>query len=201
MRIYNQNQTDKLAEILRNDGIICVPTDTVFGVCARISSKRAHDNLVKIKNRPHEKLFPIMCSDEEQINNIALLNKNAELLIQKFMPGPITLVLKKQPTLPEYVNNSQSTVAIRMATSKPLEDLIKKTGSPVFMSSANKSGESTCKSIAEIERVFPTIDGIMDGTVTFGKASTIVDCTSNTIRILREGPINVEQILDVVNEV
>ena len=67
LKRYDQNETSELAEILKNDGVISVPTDTVFGVCARIASKDAHDNLVKTKNRPHDKLFPIMCADEDQI--------------------------------------------------------------------------------------------------------------------------------------
>ena len=58
---YKQTEIEKLAEILKKDGVISVPTDTVYGVCARISSKTAHDNLVKAKNRPITKPFPIMC--------------------------------------------------------------------------------------------------------------------------------------------
>lgn len=199
MKRYDQNETSELAEILKNDGVISVPTDTVFGVCARIASKDAHDNLVKKKNRPHDKLFPIMCADEDQIKSIAIVNDKAERLIRKFMPGPITLVLPKQPELPEYVNNGGDTIAIRMATSKPVEDLIRKTGSPIFMSSANKSGEPTCTSLDEIEKSCPTLDGMMEGKVSFGKGSTIVDCTSDTIKVLREGPILLEQILEAIN--
>ena len=199
MKRYDQNETSELAEILKNDGVISVPTDTVFGVCARIASKDAHHNLVKTKNRPHDKLFPIMCADEDQIKSIAIVNDKAERLIRKFMPGPITLVLPKQPELPEYVNNGGDTIAIRMATSKPVEDLIRKTGSPIFMSSANKSGEPTCTSLDEIEKSCPTLDGMMEGKVSFGKGSTIVDCTSDTIKVLREGPILLEQILEAIN--
>ena len=199
MKRYDQNETSELAEILKNDGVISVPTDTVFGVCARIASKDAHDNLVKTKNRPHDKLFPIMCADEDQIKSIAIVNDKAERLIRKFMPGPITLVLPKQPELPEYVNNGGDTIAIRMATSKPVEDLIRKTGSPIFMSSANKSGEPTCTCLDEIEKSCPTLDGMMEGKVSFGKGSTIVDCTSDTIKVLREGPILLEQILEAIN--
>ena len=199
MKRYDQNETSELAEILKNDGVISVPTDTVFGVCARIASKDAHDNLVKTKNRPHDKLFPIMCADEDQIKSIAIVNDKAERLIRKFMPGPITLVLPKQPELPEYVNNGGDTIAIRMATSKPVEDLIRKTGIPIFMSSANKSEEPTCTSLDEIEKSCPTLDGMMEGKVSFGKGSTIVDCTSDTIKVLREGPILLEQILEAIN--
>lgn len=199
MKRYNQNETSELAEILRNDGVISVPTDTVYGICARISSKEAHDNLVKVKNRPYDKLFPIMCADEEQIKSIAIVNEKAECLIRKFMPGPITLILHKRSDLPEYVNNGKATIAVRMATSKPLEELIKKTGSPIFMSSANQSGEPTCTSLDEIEKACPTLSGMMEGEVSFGKASTIIDCTSDTLKLLRTGPIPMEQIFKAIN--
>ncbi len=64
---YKQSEIDELADILKNDGVISVPTDTVYGICARINSLKAHDKLISIKHRPITKLLPIMCADEEQI--------------------------------------------------------------------------------------------------------------------------------------
>ena len=196
---YKQNEIEKLAEILKKDGVISVPTDTVYGVCARINSKKAHDNLVKIKNRPNTKPFPVMCSDEAQIKSIAIVNEKAEKLIKEFMPGPITLILEKRPEVPEYVNNGKATIAVRMATSKAVKELIIKTGYPIFMSSANQSGEPTCTNLDEIEDECPNLDGMMEGTVKFEKGSTIVDCVSKKLKILREGPITIEQIREVLD--
>lgn len=200
MKRYKQTEIDELAEILKKDGVISVPTDTVYGVCARMNSKQAHDNLAKTKNRPATKLFPVMCSDEEQIKSIAIVNEKAEKIIHNFMPGPITIILKKRPEIPEYVNNGEKTIAIRMATSKALEELIRKIESPIFMSSANQSGEPTCTTLDEIEKVCPTLDGMLEGNVSFGRASTIVDCTSEEIKILREGPISLEEIIEKINK-
>ena len=199
MKIYKQNETSELAEILKNDGVISVPTDTVFGICARISSKKAYNNLLKTKNRPQSKPFPVMCENEEQIKSIAIVNDKVEKLIRKLMPGPITLILPKKPELPEYINNGKNTIAVRMATSEPIEELIRKTGSPIFMSSANQSGEPTCKTLNEIEKACPTLNGILEGEVTFGKSSTIVDCASDHIKIVREGPISLKEILEAMN--
>lgn len=194
MKTYTQEQIDELAEILRNDGVISVPTDTIFGICARVNSKTAYENLIKAKNRPLSKLFPIMCADIEQINSIAIVEENSKILINAFMPGPITLILKSKSNLPKYANNGGTTVAIRMATSNVLKELIKKTGSPIFLTSANQSGMPTCTNLNEIEKACPSIDGMMEGTVSFGKGSTIVDCSKNEIKILREGPITMEKI-------
>lgn len=194
MKTYTQEQIDELAEILRNDGVISVPTDTIFGICARVNSKTAYENLIKAKNRPLSKLFPIMCADIEQINSIAIIEENSKILINAFMPGPITLILKSKSNLPKYANNGGTTVAIRMATSNVLKELIKKTGSPIFLTSANQSGMPTCTNLNEIEKACPSIDGMMEGTISFGKGSTIVDCSNNEIKILREGPITMEKI-------
>lgn len=198
MKIYKQNEIDELAKILKKDGVISVPTDTVYGVCARINSITAYNNLIKTKNRPISKLFPIMCANEKQIKSIAIVDEKAEKLIKAFMPGPITLILKKKPELPDYVNNGQTTIAVRIATTKILEELIIKTESPIFMSSANQSGQPTCTSLAEIEKACPSLDGMLEGSVTFGEPSTIVDCTLEEIKILRNGPVSIEEIEKVL---
>lgn len=194
MKRYKQTEINELAEILKNDGVISVPTDTVYGVCARMNSKKAHDNLMQVKKRPIEKTLPIMCADKEQIKSIAIVDEKAEKIIQEFMPGPITLILNKKDDIPTYVNNGRKTIAVRMASSKVLKELIQKTGCPLFMSSANQSGEPTCANLDEIEKSCPTLNGMMEGNVSFNISSTIVDCTLDNIRILRNGPISIEQI-------
>mgnify|MGYP002709883168 FL=1 len=80
MKRYKQSEIDELAEILKRDGVISVPTDTVYGVCARMNSVKAHDKLVIVKKRPETKLFPVMCADEEQIKSIAIVDEKAEKL-------------------------------------------------------------------------------------------------------------------------
>ena len=199
IRRYKENEVEQLADILKDDGVISVPTDTVYGICARINSKKAHDKLIAVKNRPITKAFPIMCADERQIKSIAVVDTRAEKLIRAFMPGPITLVLNRNNTLSEYVTNGKDTIAVRMATSKVLEELIRKTESPLFMTSANKSEEPECTNLDDIENACPLLDGILDGNVVFGEASTIVDCSSEELKILRIGPISIEQIKKVIN--
>lgn len=195
---YKESEIKELAYILRNNGVISVPTDTVFGICARINSKEAYNKLMKVKPRSVAKSFPVMCANEEQIKNIAIVNDVAEKLIKVFMPGPITLVLKKNKNLDEYITNGKDTIAVRMATSKPIEELIIETESPVFMTSANQSGKTECTNLDEIEKACPLLDGMMEDNVVFSKGSTIVDCTSEEIKILRSGPISYEQIKEAL---
>lgn len=204
MKRYKQNEIEELASILKNDGVISVPTDTVYGICARIHSKKAYDKLVEVKNRPANKSFPVMCLNEEQIKSIAMVSVEAEKLIRAFMPGPITLVLPKKIEAFSYINNAGERVsdelAVRMAPLKILEELLEKTGSPLFLTSANISGGEVCKSLEEIEKTCPGLDGVLEGEISFGEASTIVDCTSEEIRIQRHGPISEEEIKRVLGK-
>lgn len=204
MKRYKQNEIDALALILKNDGVISVPTDTVYGLCACINKKQAYDKLSKIKNRPLNKSFPVMCLNEEQIRSIAIVDDNAAKLIRAFMPGPITLVLHKKPEAFSYINNAgektSDELAVRLAPSNVLEELLQKIGTPLFLTSANISGDLTCTTLEDIENTFPNIDGILEGDIAKSEASTIVDCTSSLIKIQRPGPISLEEILNVLNK-
>lgn len=199
MKRFSEDDIEEIVDILKNNGVISVPTDTVYGVCARIDSKKAHDNLILVKNRPETKPFPVMCANEEQIKGIAIVNEKAEKIIKSFMPGPITIVLNKKETVPDYITNGKKTIAIRMATSKTLEKIILSLGTPIFMSSANQSGEKTSESLEEIEKNCPKINGILEGKIKLGVGSTIIDCTSEKIKVLREGPIKLEEINNIIN--
>ena len=118
-----------------------------------------------------------MCSDIDQIKNIAIIDEKALKLIKAFMPGPITLVLNKRTDVLSYINNAGTRetdeLAIRMAPTPFLKELIKKVGSPLFLSSANKSGKDVCRSLDEIEIECPTLDGMVMGDLSFGETSTI----------------------------
>ena len=204
MKRYNQTEIKAIADVLKEDGVVNVPTDTLYGICARINSSKAYDRLVNIKNRPSNKSFPVVCSDIEQIKSIAIVDERSEKLMKAFMPGPITIVLNKRPEAFSYINNAglreTNELAVRMAPSKFLEALIREVGSPLFLTSANKSGETACKNLEEIEKMCPSLDGMVEGDVVFGQASTIIDCTSSDIKIQRQGPISEEQIIKIIKD-
>ena len=193
MRRFMRDEIPAAAEVLKHDGCIAAATDTVFGVCARISEE-GQRKLYEVKNRPQTKRFPVMCADAEQLRTIAEVSPAAEAVIGAFMPGPLTVILKKKDHVPSYVNGGMDTLAIRMATSDALAELIRETGCPLFMTSANRSGEKTCTNLDEIELACPDLDGMMEGSTAFGQASTIADCTQAEVRILRPGPLTLEQL-------
>ena len=190
---YKENEIDNLVKILRNDGVISVPTDTVFGICGRLT-KKVKEKLIKIKERPLSKSFPIMCYDINQIKSIAVVGEKEERIINEFMPGPITIILKKKKEIEDFITNGKETIAIRMAPNKTIREITKKVG-PIFMTSANKSGEKECKTLDEIEKSCKMLDGMVEGKVIFSESSTIVDLTKDNIEILREGPITLGDII------
>ena len=197
VKIYQPNQINEIVEILKNDGVISIATDTVFGVCARMTSIDAQENLRKVKNRPQDKAFPIMCSDLDQVKRIAHVGKREERIIERFMPGPLTLVLNKKEEVEDFVNGGMATLAIRLATSDTLRQIITLLDEPIYMTSANQSGMPVCTSIEDIQKQCPLLDGIVESKPSFGLASTIVDCTKKDLIILREGPISLEELKSI----
>jgi L-threonylcarbamoyladenylate synthase len=194
MRHFRETEIEAMAAVLKNNGVLAVPTDTVYGVCARMDTQEAQARLRLVKHRPLTKAFPIMCCDEAQIRSVCLVDETNARLIRSFMPGPLTLILPKKSEVPAFVNGGLPTLAVRMATSEPLRQLIAAVGCPLFMTSANQSGQPTCTSLAQIEEACPDLDGLMEGRVTFGQASTIADTTGGEIKILRQGPLTLEQL-------
>ena len=194
MKRFNDKDIEEMANVLRQDGVISVPTDTVYGVCAIATSEKAQLALRQVKNRPATKAFPIMCSDLEQVKKIAEVTDREEKIINTFMPGPLTVILKKKEGVPSYINGGMETLAIRLATSSTLKKIIEACGAPLFMTSANQSGQPECTSLEEIEKQCPLLSGMLEGNVSFGKASTILDCTGTTLKVLRQGPLTLEEL-------
>ena len=199
IRIYTKEELPLLAEILKNDGVISVPIDTVYGVCARMFSPVAQENLRRVKNRPLTKAFPVMCEDLEQIRTIAEVDERTCRIIHTFMPGPLTVVLRKKAGIPGFVNGDMDTLAVRMAPDEVIRELILLTGEPLYMTSANQSGEKTCTTLSEIAENCPLLDGMLEGETRFGTASTIVDCTGE-LKILREGPVTLEELKQAADQ-
>ncbi|MBO7703701.1 MAG: threonylcarbamoyl-AMP synthase [Solobacterium sp.] len=191
MRRFREDETTEMAALLKEGGCLSVPTDTVFGICAAMN-EASMEKLYEVKNRPRSRQFPIVCSDLSMLEDIAVVSREARRVIQAFMPGPLTVVLRKTAKIPDYA--AGETIAVRLAMSEALRRLVEETGSPLFLTSANRSGEKECESLDEIEKACPKLDGMMEGSVSFGRASTILDCSDEEWRILREGPISREEI-------
>ncbi len=187
---------EEYIECLKNDGVVAYPTDTVYGVCVRFDHQNACEHLRNVKNRPLEKSFPIMVADMEQLEKIAMVNDIDRKLAERFMPGPITLILKKKDIIEPWMNDGKETIAVRMACDDTLKKIIKGLGVPIFMTSANKSGQPVMQTAQEIKEGLE-VEMIYDSKPGGEKASTIVDCV-NGYKVLRPGIITQQMIDEIV---
>ena len=199
--IFTDKDLEKVIEIIRNEGIVAFPTDTVYGLGIRYDSITAIKKLKEAKKRPESKPFPMMVSSLAQIEEVAILNKRDYTLINKWMPGPITLVFKKKASVPDEVTNGFDTIAIRMPDDKLVLDIISGVKVPLLVPSANISTQSPALNYEEVlAQLDGAIDGVVIGSCKNGISSTIVNTLGDELMIMREGPISLEQIKTSLKE-
>ena len=182
-------------DVLNNGGLVAFPTDTVYGVGALVFDGVAVESIYIAKDRPIEKAIPVLIADAEDMDKVGMdIPDVARQLAARFFPGPLTCIIPKQPTLPSAVS-ATSTVGVRMPDHEVARALLRAAG-PMAVTSANISGQPSPSSAEEVfAQLRGRIELIIDGVRTPGRVpSTVVDCTSNEIKILREGPISLEEI-------
>ncbi len=182
-------------EILHRGGLVTFPTDTVYGVGALVFDGAAVESIYVAKDRPIEKAIPVLIADADDMDKVGTdIPDIARRIAARFFPGPLTCIIPKQPTLPSAVS-ATSTVGVRVPDHDVARALLRAAG-PMAVTSANISGQP---SPSTAEEVFAQLNGrielIIDGGKTPGGVpSTVVDCTSDEIKILREGPISLAEI-------
>lgn len=178
---------------MRKGGVIAFPTDTVYGLGAAMSSAAGVEKVYAIKKRPHDQALPILLASIEQIAEVAIdVPAIAWLLAKRFMPGGLTLVLKKSAKVPALVAGGGNTIAVRVPDHPVPVALIRSLGEPVTGTSANLSGLPAVNTAAAVRAQLGShVDYIIDaGPVPNGTESTIVDITGNAPIILRKGTIS-----------
>lgn len=187
---------------LRAGGVVVIPTDTVYGVAADAFNTVATARIFEIKKRPRSLPLPVLVSRPRQAWAMcAFVPQAAAELAAAFWPGPLTLVLPQTADLAWDLGDADGTLALRMPAHDDVIALLEMVG-PLAATSANVSGEPTPATVAEIEQhlgdeIALYVDG---GPAKLDVGSTIVDFTRNKIRLLREGPISVEEVERVTGE-
>ena len=193
---YTKEDIDLIKEELLNGKLIAFPTDTVFGL-ACVMDIDAIKKVYIAKGRDFNKPLPVMCSGYEMISKIAYVDEKTKRIIDKFMPGALTIVFKKKDELDPYITQGKPTVGIRVPNDEWIINLIEKIGKPIMVTSANIS--DTC-SLLKWEDVYfqmnEKIDGIVCENARGDKSSTIID-VSDGLKLLREGPIDFKEIENI----
>ena len=188
-------------EMLSSGGLVAFPTDTVYGVGALAFDGKAIESIYIAKDRPVEKAIPILISDALEIHKVGIdIPAVALKLAYRFWPGPLTILIPKRLDLPESVS-STATIAVRVPD-HPIARALLRAAGPMAVTSANISGGQSPVSAEEVyEQLAGRIPLILDGGRTPGGVpSTLVDCTTPELKVLREGPIQLEELLSALKD-
>ena len=192
----------KIVNALKNHGVIAFPTETVMGLGVFYDDEIAFDKLNRIKGRPSNKPYTLMLSNIKNIEDFAYLNDLAKRIIDSFMPGPITILLKAKPNVPDWVDLKTGIIGVRVPNYELTLNVLKAAGKPLLVPSANKSGEVPTLNSKEVNNVLgEELDYIINGEAGREKPSTIIDLTNEEIRIVREGPITKQEIENKLGEI
>lgn len=189
------NTIPRAIQVLKQGGLVAFPTDTVYGVGALAFEGKAVESIYSAKDRPVEKAIPILIGDALDLEKVGIdIPSSARKLAGRFWPGPLTILVPKRTDLPESVS-ATSTIGVRIPDHAVARALLRAAG-PMAVTSANISGSQSPVTAQEVyEQLGGRIPLIIDGGRTPGGVpSTLVDCTSPDLKILREGPISLEDL-------
>jgi L-threonylcarbamoyladenylate synthase len=191
----NLDAIPQALQIIKQGGVVAFPTDTVYGIGVSVFSSESIEKLFIAKGRDAAKAIPVLIGDPAQLDLVAASASDAALrLARRFWPGPLTLVVSRHPSLPTVLS-PLPTVGVRMPNHIVALRLLRQSG-PLATTSANLSGGPDPTSAQDVlAQLAGRIDLILDGGLCPGGVpSTVVDCTSSGLRLLRSGPLSLEDL-------
>jgi L-threonylcarbamoyladenylate synthase len=194
----------RAAEILKNGGLVAIPTETVYGLGASALNEAALKKIFEVKGRPADNPLIIHVSSSYELEKWCRnIPAAAYRLAEVFWPGPLTLLLEKKPVIPSLVTAGLNTVAVRCPRHPLTLELIKQSGVPIAAPSANISGKPSPTTAGHVmSDIGGKIEAVLDGgPCSVGLESTIVDMTVKPPSILRPGGITKEQLKEILGEV
>ena len=190
-----KNLYESAKAVLNNHQVIAFPTETVFGLGVYYDDEQAYHLLNQIKRRREDKPYTLMLSDISDITKYAYIKESELNALKKFIPGPITLLLKCKNSVPSYVTHNTGIIGVRVPENKEALDLLKYLEKPLLVPSANRADQKPAMNDEEVKAIFnDEVAVIIPGQSVGGLPSTIVDLTGEEIRLVRQGPITLEDI-------
>jgi len=193
----NPAETELAAELIRSGKIVVYPTETFYGLGTDALSSPAVENLFILKGRETGKPIPVLVADREMLEKIVLrVEQRAEALIQKFWPGPLTLIFRARKTLPVNLTAGTGKIGVRISSHPVALRLCRQAGRPVTTTSANPAGKPPTRSAAQVKRYFSSrVDLILEaGKLAGKKGSTVLDLTCHPALLVREGEITRKEL-------
>lgn len=179
---------EKAVAVLKRGGIICYPTDTVYGMGCDIFNQKAVKRLHQIKGRPKQKPFSFMCCNLKNVSTYCSMSNTAYRVMKKNLPGAYTFVLPTMKIVPKIMITKQKTVGIRVPENPICQMLVELLGNPIVTTTAGVDGEELPASAFEVEQLFGNrVDEIIDGGDVFPMPSSVVSLVGPEPEVLREG--------------
>lgn len=196
-----EEQIIKAAEIIKSGGVVAFPTETVYGLGANAFDEKAVEKVFELKGRPQDNPLIVHICSKDDLDIVASdISDKAYKLIEKFWPGPLTLVLPRNPSVPDVVSAGLPTVAVRMPSHPIALKLIQYAELPIAAPSANPSGKPSATKPEHVKSYFQNKVFIIEGQTEIGIESTVLDMTSDPILLLRPGGLEIEKIEEVLKE-
>ncbi len=188
--------------ILRAGGLVCYPTDTVYGIGAAAGDDSAVRGLFAVKGRSPDKALPLLLADTADAVGVADVTPLARTLAGRFWPGALTIVTRKLPDYRSLALARGETVALRVPNHDIVRAIVRALREPLTGTSANRAGAPPPVSAAEVAfQMRDMVDLVIDGGRSRARVeSTVLDITQDTPAILREGPVSREEIAEVAGQ-
>ena len=190
------SQIQEAVWVLKKGGLVAYPTDTVYGLGASMQSGQAVERIFAVKSRPRHMALPLLVASVAQIENLTdRISPSAKCMIDAFLPGALTLVMRASNRVPAYLTTKEGTIALRIPGHPVPVALIEGIGTAIVGTSANLSGNPSPVTAEEVRsQLGDQVDFIIDGGGCGGKESTIVDVTGESFTVLRVGAVSRDQI-------
>ena len=189
---------DKAVDLIKKGKVISFATETVYGVGVIFDNKDAFDSLVSVKRRSPDKPFSMMLADISELDKYAILDERAKRIVNKFMPGEITILVKAK-NVPDWVTLGTGIVGIRIPNDDFVRNLIRNVGKPMLVTSANRSGMPTLTKYEDVVNDFKELELIIEGECQSNLPSTIIN-TVGDIKIIRVGSVSEQEILKCLED-
>jgi tRNA threonylcarbamoyl adenosine modification protein (Sua5/YciO/YrdC/YwlC family) len=184
----NQRTINRAVDILRDNGVISYPTDTIYGLGASLENRSAIERIYQIKKISNHKLLSFICQDIKDISQYAYISNTNYRIMKRCLPGPFTFVLPATSKVPKKLFQKRRTVGIRIPDSQLCRALVSTLGAPILSTSVPAGPDEVLNDPQEINRrIGDRLDMILDGGILISKPSTIVDLSGSEPEILREG--------------
>ncbi|MEW6410358.1 MAG: L-threonylcarbamoyladenylate synthase [Nitrospirota bacterium] len=192
----------RAAEVIRDGGVIIFPTDTFYGLGADATNPSAVRKVFMVKGRSADKPISVLVPDRRKTEAlVSEMPHEAVILMDHFWPGPLTLIFKASPSIPEILTAGTGKIGIRIPDNPLTIELLNLCGVPLTATSANPSGGMNASTVDEVEdSIKQGVDLIIDGGRTKGeKESTVLDIAESPLVIIREGMISREALGSILN--